>query len=252
MHSIFDTYDHTAPTHEANPLKHETLKSLASEVVRTKSDLGIAFDGDADRVGFVDESGIPVPSDIIGALLAKVILAKTPGASVVYDVRCSKVVPYEIARLGGTPLIEKVGHINIRRRMRETIAVLGIELSGHFFFKESYFSEGGALPAFLIMELLKKTGQPLSELARAVTTKFHSGEINSTIIRPVPEIYKELILQFPTCTPEYIDGLSLISDMWWCNIRPSANDPVVRLNLEADTSELMTEKIDQILAIIRR
>lgn len=252
VHTIFDEYDHTAPNHEANPVKYETLKALAAEVIRTKSNLGIAFDGDADRVGFVDETGIPVPSDIIGALLSQVILKKTPGATIVHDVRCSKVVPHEITRLGGTPLIEKVGHINIRRRMRETDAALGIELSGHFFFKESYFSEGGALPAFLIMELLKETGKPLSELARAVTTKFHSGEVNSTIIRPVPEIFAELISEFPTCTVEYIDGLSLTADSWWCNIRPSANDPVVRLNLEADTSELMVEKRDQILSIIRR
>jgi len=251
VHTIFDDYDHTCPNHEANPIKHEALVDLGAEVVRTKSDLGVAFDGDADRVGFVDETGRPVPSDIIGALMCRSVLQQYPGATIVCDLRCSKALSNEITRLGGICIREKVGHSNIRPRMRSENAVLGIELSGHFFFKDSYFSEGGPLPAFLIMELLKAEKRPLSELVAEVQTEFHSGEINSTIARPVTDIYTDIIAHFPTLTPEYQDGLSLVDSDWWCNIRPSANDPVVRLNLEATTPERMAEKRDEILAIIR-
>jgi phosphomannomutase len=251
VHTIFDEYDHTCPNHEANPLKHETLKALGAEVIRTQSNLGVAFDGDADRVGFVDEQGVPVPSDIIGALLARSILKKFPGATVVCDVRCSKAVPNEIIRLGGVPVREKVGHINIRSRMRKEDAALGIELSGHFFFKESYFSEGGALPVFLIMELLKEEGKTLSELVLEVNTEFHSGEINSTVTRTAPMIYEDICAHFPELTPQYVDGLTLEGTDWWCNVRPSANDPVVRLNLEATTKERMEEMRDEVLQIIR-
>ncbi len=251
VHTIFDEYDHTSPNHEANPLKHETLVALGQEVVRTKSNLGIAFDGDADRVGFVDERGVPVASDIIGALLSRSVLQKYPGATVVCDVRCSKAVPNEIIRLGGVPVREKVGHINIRSRMRTMDAVLGIELSGHFFFKDAYFSEGGPLPVFLILELLKREGKTLSQLAAEVNTEFHSGEINSTISRSSDTIYQDLCAHFSDLLPQYVDGLTLEGTDWWCNVRPSANDPVVRLNLEATTKERMEEKRDEALAIIR-
>jgi phosphomannomutase len=220
-------------------------------VVRTKSHLGVAFDGDADRVGFVDEIGVPVPSDIIGALLCRRILKKNPGATIVCDVRCSKAVPNEITRLGGTSIREKVGHSNIRSRMRKEQAVFGIELSGHFFFQESFYSEGGPLPVFLIMELLMEEGKTLSQLVAEVNTEYHSGEINSTVTRPVSSIYADICAHFPTISPRYVDGLSLEGADWWCNVRPSANDPVVRLNLEATTRERMAEKRDEVLAIIR-
>lgn len=250
VHTICDTFDHTCPVHEANPMKHETLTELATAVRDTKSDLGIAFDGDADRVGFVDETGTPISSDLIGALLARSVLATYPGATVVYDIRSSKALPEEIVRLGGVPVRSRVGHTHIRTRMRAEDAVLGVELSGHFFFKDTYFSEGGPLPAFMIMELMKAAGRPLSALVAEVRKYHHSGEINSTITRTPADIYEALKVAFPTASIDTTDGLTLTTDSWWCNVRPSANDPVLRLNLEAHTAAEMTEMAAAVLNII--
>jgi phosphomannomutase len=251
VHTIFDEFDHTCPNHEANPIKHEVLASLGEEVRCRQANLGIAFDGDADRVVFVDESGTPVPSDLIGALIARYVLKEHPGATIVCDIRSSRGLVDEIARLGGVPVRERVGHTHIRTRMRKENAVLGVELSGHFFFKESYFSEGGPLPAFIIMEIMKQEKKSLSELVSEVRRYFHSGEINSHITRTPDEIYAELTVAFPELSPTRYDGLTLESKDWWCNVRPSANDPVMRLNLEANSKELMEEMRDAVLAIIR-
>jgi phosphomannomutase len=251
VYTIFDDFDHSSPNHEANPIKHETLVELGKEVVDKKAHLGVAFDGDADRLGFVDEAGIPISNDVIGALLARYVLAENKGGTVVCDIRSSKATVEEIERLGGKTVREKVGHTHIRGRMREEDAVLGIELSGHFFFKETYFSEGGPLAAFIIMELINKEKKTLSQLAAEVKNYFHSGEINSTISQEIPQIYENLELHFSDMEVNKHDGLTLTSEDWWCNIRPSANDPVMRLNLEADTQELMEEKRDEVLAIIR-
>jgi phosphomannomutase len=251
VHTIFDDFDHTCPNHEANPIKHEALESLGKEVLCQSANLGIAFDGDADRVGFVDEKGSPVPSDLIGALLARYVLKKQPGATIICDIRSSRSLVDEIERLGGVAKREKVGHTHIRTRMRKEDAVLGIELSGHFFFKETFFSEGGPLPAFIIMEIMKEEKKTLSELIAVIRKHHHSGEINSTVTRSAKEIYNDLEKTFPEIKASYIDGLSLESDSWWCNVRPSANDPVVRLNLEADTKEEMESMRDKVLAVIR-
>ncbi len=252
VHTIFADYDHTCPNHEANPIKPEALAPLGEAVRQKKANLGVAFDGDADRVGFVDEAGTPVPSDMIGALLAKKLLVEYPGATIVCDIRSSKALAEEISRLGGKVVREKVGHTNIRTRMRAEDAVLGIELSGHFFFKDTYFSEGGPLPAFLIMELMHESGKKLSELVAEVRKYYQSGEVNSTITLSTDEIYSQLLVTFPDMEVSRQDGLTLSSPTWWCNVRSSANDPVMRLNLEADTKELMEEKRDLVLEIIRK
>ena len=251
VHTIFDTYDHTSPNHEANPMKHSTLESLGAEVVERKANLGIAFDGDADRVGFVDEQGTPVASDMIGTLLARIILKKNPKATVVCDIRSSKALIEEIEKNGGTAIREKVGHTYIKTSMRKHDAVLGIELSGHFFFKETYFSEGGALPAFLILELLQSEQKTLSQLVAEVKKYYQSGEVNSTVSKTPAVIFENIKTVFPEARVDTTDGLTLWFDSWWCNIRPSANDPVMRLNLEANTQELMEEKRDSLLSLIR-
>lgn len=251
VHSIFDDMDHTCPNHEANPIKFETLECLGREVVEKQADLGIAFDGDADRVGFVDEKGQPVPADIIGILIAKKILKDHEGATIVYDIRSTKALREIVSELGGVPVREKVGHTNIRTKMRETDAAAGIELAGHFFFKQSFYSEGGPLPAFLLMELMKAEKKPLSELVAEVNRYHQSGEINSEISKTPQEIYEKLRAAFPDAEFDTLDGLTLEYSDWWCNVRPSANDPVMRLNLEANTKELMEEKRDEVLAIIR-
>lgn len=252
VHTIFDDYDHTCPNHEANPIKHEALASLGEEVVCKKADLGVAFDGDADRVGFVDETGAPVPSDLIGILLSRYILKKYPGSTIVCDIRSTKSLIAEIEKLGGKVIREKVGHTHIKTRMRKENALLGIELSGHFFFKSSYFSEGGPLPAFIVMEIMKAEKKSLSQLIAEVRTLFQSGEINSTITRLPSEIYSDLEKQFPKAVKSSQDGLTLETKTWWCNVRPSANDPVMRLNLESNTKEEMELIRDQVLATIRK
>lgn len=249
--SIYDTLDHTCPNHEANPVKYETLVDLGNEVVCQKADIGIAFDGDADRVGFVDEQGTPVPADIIGTLLAKKILTDNPGGTVVYDIRSTRALSEVVERAGGTAIQDRVGHSFIKKTMREHDAVLGVELSGHYFFKETLFAEGGPLPAFLILELMKETKKSLSELASEVKTYSHSGEINSEISKTPDEIYTVLQEVFSDAEFTTLDGLSIKYGDWWCNVRPSANDPVMRLNLEAETQELMEEMRDKVLNIIR-
>ena len=251
VYTIFDQFDHTCPNHEANPLKYDTLCELSNTVKEKGADLGIGFDGDADRVGFIDELGQPVASDMIGCLLVRYILKRHPGATVVCDIRSSKALSEEIERLGGKVVREKVGHTHIRTRMRKEDAILGIELSGHFFFKESYFSEGGSLPAFIVMEILHTEKKKLSELVSEVKKYQQSGEINSTITRTPEEIYNELKIQFQDEKFDFTDGLTINGGDWWCNVRPSANDPVMRLNLEANNKELMEEKRDQILRTIR-
>lgn len=251
VHSIYDEFDHSCPNHEANPMKHETMSDLGAEVVCQKANLGLAFDGDADRIGFVDETGTPVPSDIIGCILAKYVLAKYPKSTVVYDIRSTKALPELVESLGGTAIQERVGHTFIRKTMRDHDAVLGIELAGHFFFKESYFSEGGPLPAFMVMEVMKNEGKALSELATEAGKYVHSAEINSTISRKPDAIYAELSEAFSDAELRTKDGLSIHYADWWCNVRPSANDPVMRMNLEGDTQKIMEEKRDQVLSIIR-
>jgi phosphomannomutase len=251
VHTIFDTFDHTCPNHEANPIKHETLVELGKEVTAKQAHMGIAFDGDADRVGFVDEYGVPVPSDLIGALLARYVLTQYPGGVVVSDMRSTRALEVEVARLGGTVVREKVGHTHIRNRMRREDAVLGIELAGHFFFKDSFFSEGGPLPVFMILELMKREGKSLSQLVSEVRKFHHSGEINSTVTRTPSEIYNDLERAFPDATRDYTDGLTLTSDNWWCNVRPSANDPVMRLNLESESRGVMKKNLSVALDIIR-
>lgn len=252
VHTIFDAYDHTCPNHEANPIKPEALLALSKEVVTRRASLGIAFDGDADRVGFVDERGIPVPSDIIGTLIAREILRKNPGAKIVADVRSSVILDTEVKKLGGVVLREKVGHTHIRHRMRREDALLGIEVSGHFFFKEAFYSEGGPLPAFLIMELMHREKKKLSELTAEVNTMFQSGEINSTITRSVQDIYDDIVQSYPEGTIERLDGLTVRTQSWWCNLRPSANDPVVRLNVEAVSQDSLAKITDELVSKIRK
>jgi len=249
--AIYDDFDHTTPNHEANPIKPETLKDLGQAVLDNKADIGIAFDGDADRIGFVDETGAFVSADIIGALITNVLLKKQPGATIVYDLRSSKAVPEEIKRNGGIPLEWKVGHTNIRTKMREVDAIFGIELAGHYFFKETFFSEGGPLPAFLILELLHSSGKSLSTLVKEVQKYFHSTEINSEITKNPDEIYELLQSKFPGGKVSNLDGLKITYHDWWFNVRPSANDPVLRLNLETETKELMQERVAEMLKIIR-
>jgi len=237
--------------HEANPLKLETLDELRAKVTENGADFGIAYDGDADRVGFVDEQGVIIPMDLMTALLSEIILEKKPGSTILYDLRSSRAVKEIIEERGGHALECKVGHANIKRQMRETGAVFAGELSGHYYFEENSFAEAGTLPAILLLNLMAKTGKPISELVKGARRYFHSGEINSEV-HDKDAVLATLRTKYADGKQHELDGLKVEYPTWWFNVRPSNTEPLLRLNLEAETPEMMEEKKAELLAIIRK
>jgi len=236
--------------HEANPLKLETLDELRAKVTESGADLGIAYDGDADRVGFVDEKGEIIPMDLMTALLAEIILEKKPGATILYDLRSSRAVREIVEEHGGRALECKVGHANIKRQMRETGAVFAGELSGHYYFEENSSAEAGTLPAVLLLNLMAETGKPISELVSGARRYFHSGEINSEV-DDKDAVLSRLRATYADGKQSELDGLKVEYPTWWFNVRPSNTEPLLRLNLEAETPEMMKEKETELLRIIR-
>lgn len=247
---LYDDLSHPFSAHEANPLKTETLDELRSAVIAKHADLGIAYDGDADRIGFVDETGLPIPMDLITALLAKEVLRKKPGATILYDLRSSRSVKEYIEENGGRALECRVGHAFIKRQMRETGAVFAGELSGHYYFEENSVAEAGTLPAILLLNLMTETGQSISEIVSAVKRYFHSGEINSEV-HDKDAVLDTLRKRYADGTQHELDGLKVDYPDWWFNVRPSNTEPLLRLNLEAATPELLEEKKAELLALIR-
>jgi phosphomannomutase len=236
--------------HEANPLKLDTLDELRAKVAEDGADLGIAYDGDADRVGFVDEKSEIIPMDLMTALLSEIILEKKPGATILYDLRSSRAVREIIEEHGGRALECKVGHANIKRQMRETGAVFAGELSGHYYFEENSFAEAGTLPAILLLNLMAETGRPISELVAGAKRYFHSGEINSEV-RDKETVLSTLRAKYADGKQSELDGLKVEYPTWWFNVRPSNTEPLLRLNLEAETPEDMESRKSELLAIIR-
>jgi phosphomannomutase len=244
--------DGSFPNHEPNPLLPENREFIVSKVLDEKADLGIAFDGDADRCFFVDDTGEFVPGDFVAALLAEAMLEKEPGAKIIYDVRASWAVPDTIQRAGGIPLVNRVGHAFIKHRMREEDAAFAGEVSGHYYFRDFSQADSGTIPALLMLELISKRGQPLSELLRPCRERyFLSGEINT----PVPDLALKLQEVKERFAGEgevsHLDGVSITADDWHMNVRPSNTESLLRLNLEALDRELMERKRDEVLAVIR-
>lgn len=236
--------------HEANPLKTETLDELRTLVVEKHADLGIAFDGDADRIGFVDEKGRPVPMDLVTAIIAPEVLRRHPGGMVLYDLRSSRAVREEVERAGGRAQECKVGHANIKRQMRAEHAVFAGELSGHYYFSEGgYIAEMGALPAILLMNVMASTGKTLSELVDNVRRYAHSGEINITV-DDAPALFARVKQKYNQGVASELDGVKIEFLDWWFSLRASNTEPVVRLNLEAATTTAMEEKKNELLALI--
>jgi len=259
FHGLFLDLDGNFPNHEANPLKEETLDALKEKIRATKADLGVAFDGDGDRVGLVDEQGRVVRGDIIVALLAPKLLKRDPGAAVFYDVRESLAVPEEIERAGGRAVMCRVGHGLIKPQMRQENALFAGELSNHFYFRDFFNAESSDLVMLLAMEMMSETGKKLSELVAPLMRYFHSGEINSQVADKDEVLAKlEETYGHEAATVTRIDGLRLDfrdenrpQDDWWFNVRPSNTEPLLRLNLEAKSKELMEQKRDELLKIIR-
>ena len=247
---LFAELDGSFPNHEANPLDHETLVPL-QQLMRTQGgfDFGIAFDGDADRVGFVDERGDIVPMDLITALIAQTLLKDHPGR-IFYDLRSSKAVREVILEAGGEPLMSRVGHAFIKQQMRAADALFAGELSGHYYFRENFFAESSALAVIYVANLVSASAQPLSALIAPLRRYAPSGEINSTV-KEVDQVFAKLRAAYPDATFAELDGLSVEYPDWWFNVRASNTEPLVRLNLEAATLADMTAKRDEVLQIIR-
>jgi phosphomannomutase len=250
MDPLFDTLDGNFPNHEANPLDHETLRDLQAKVRGGGYDFGVAFDGDADRAGFVDERGEIVPMDMITGLIAQAILKEQPGAAIYYDLRSSWAVKEVILENGGRPMMSRVGHAFIKQQMREADAVFAGELSGHYYFKENYYTESAALAVMLIANLVSRSAAPLSQLVQPMQRYFASGEINSRVAEP-QAVMDRLLAKYPGGTVLHLDGLTIEFPDWWFNVRTSNTEPLVRLNLEAKTKALMVEHRDEVLGVIR-
>jgi phosphomannomutase len=245
--------DGTFPNHEPNPLLPENREFIVRKTREEDGDLGVAFDGDADRCFFVDDTGDFVPGDFVTALLARSILEKQPGSKVIYDVRASWAVPKTISEAGGEPLVNRVGHAFIKHRMRKEDAAFGGEVSAHYYFRDFSSADSGAVPFLLMLELLSRSGAKLSEtLAPYREHYFLTGEIN-TPVSDVPLKLQELKERYAGegGRISHLDGLSVDFDEWHFNVRPSNTEPLLRLNLEALSSELMEAKRDEVLALIR-
>lgn len=252
--SLYMEPDGTFPNHEANPLKEETLSELKKLIKEKKSDLGVAFDGDADRIGFVDENGLVVPGDLLIAVLAPRILEEHPGVPILYDVRSSWAVKEAITEAGGKPLMCPVGHALVKKMLRETDAAFGGEVSMHYYYKDFYNGmESSDLTLLILLGILTDEKKTLSELLAPHKKYFHSGEINFTVSDPSASIaavekkygqrVKEIIR---------IDGVRMEFDDWWFSVRASNTEPLLRLNLEAKREQKMLEMKEEISALLAR
>jgi len=242
--------DGSFPNHPASPIEPENIADLRRRVIEEKADFGAAFDGDADRMFLVDENARPLGGDMVTALVAKSILEKNPGAKIIYNLICSKAVPETIARAGGTPIRTRVGHAFIKALMKEHDAIFGGEHSGHFYFKDNWFADSGLIAFIVCLELLSKSNTRLSELVASFDTFYRSGEINSKV-ENIPAKLDELIEAFPKANTDKLDGVTFDLGNFWFNVRPSNTEPLLRLNLEADSKELLQQATKNVLEIIR-
>jgi phosphomannomutase len=243
--------DGTFPNHEPNPLLPENREFIVGRTRSEGADFGVAYDGDADRCFFVDDSGQFVPGDFVTALFAQQVLEKEPGGKVIYDVRASWAVPEAIEAAGGVPLVNRVGHSFIKQRMREEDAVFAGEVSAHYYFRDFSQADSGVVPFLLMLELVSRRGSLSAVLEPYRSRFFLTGEIN-TPVSDVALKLQELKERFgPEGRVSHLDGLSVESDDWHFNVRPSNTEPLLRLNLEARSQDLMDRKRDEVLDVIR-
>jgi phosphomannomutase len=239
------------PNHEANPFETENIHELIARVPAEGADFGVAWDGDADRVFFLDEKGRFIPGDFITTLVARYFLESHPGAAIVYDMRASWAVQDWVARLGGRAVKERVGHSYIKRTMRRENAVFGGEVSGHYYFRDHWYADNGYIPFLAVLKMLSEQNVSMSDLVASLGDYYLSGEINSTV--PSTEaVLDRIATTYSDGEIDTTDGISVSYPDWHFNVRPSANDPVVRLNLEAKSQADMEAKRDEVLALIRK
>ena len=255
--SLYGEYDGDFPNHDANPLHHETLKDL-QKLVRDnpgKYDFAVAYDGDADRAGFLDEKGDIIPMDFVTALISRDLLAANPGAACFYDLRSSRVCEETSAGAGGRPMMSRVGHSFIKDQMRANDAVFAGELSGHYYFKANFTAESSAMATYALANIVSASDKPLSELIAPLRKYFQSGEINTRTVSDPADVLAKIKAEYSGKAKTFeLDGVSV--DAWdgegyWANVRMSNTEPLVRLNLEGKTREIMEVKRDEFLSIIR-
>jgi phosphomannomutase len=243
--------DGSFPNHEPNPLLPENREFIVAKTRAEGADFGVAFDGDADRCFFVDDTGEFVPGDFTTALFAQTILGREPGGNVIYDVRASWAVPEAIRDAGGIPLVNRVGHAFIKQRMREDDAVFGGEVSAHYYFRDFSQADSGTIPFLLMCEIVSRRGKLSEILAPYRERYFITGELN-TRVADVAAKLRELEVRFgDEGEVSHLDGLSIEADDWHFNVRPSNTEPLLRLNLEARSAAMMERKRDEVLAVIR-
>jgi len=244
--------DGNFPDHEPNPLLPENRQFIVDRVKTEGADLGIAWDGDADRCFFIDDAGVFVDGDFLTALLAKLVLVKEPGANILYDVRASRAVPDTVEAAGGTAHINRVGHAFMKLAMREQDGAFAGEVSGHYYFRDFYCADSGTIPALLVLELLSRSGEKLSALVGELRSRyFISGEINSEVVDPTAKM-EELVAAHPDAAITRLDGVSIDYEDWHFNVRPSNTEPLLRLNLESLVSAAdMERRRDEVLALLR-
>jgi phosphomannomutase len=249
---LYPELDGNFPNHPADPLNPDNIKDLQKRVLEVGADIGLAFDGDADRVFLIDEKAQPISGSTTTATVATVMLQRFPGATILYNLICSKAVPEVIAEEGGVGVRTRVGHSYIKAVMAETGAAFGGEHSGHFYYRDNYRADSGIITAFIVLDLMSKTEVPLSALVAPYLRYADSGEINSHVANPaktVERVAKKLEAEHVDV--DHLDGLTADYGSWWFNLRPSNTEPLLRLNLEAADEASCKEHVDEVLALLK-
>jgi phosphomannomutase len=251
---LFPELDGNFPNHPADPIQAANLVDLQARILEKGADVGLAFDGDADRCFLVDDKAQPVSGSTTTAIVAKAMLEKYPGSTILYNLICSKAVPEVIRENGGTPVMTRVGHSYIKALMAETGASFGGEHSGHYYFRDNYRADSGSIAALVVLEVISKAGIPLSELRRPFDRYAQSGEINTEVTAPadvIEKVSRHFEAEHPEANQSRLDGLTVDFGDWWFNVRPSNTEPLVRLNVEAADRASCDAHTEMVLSLIR-
>jgi phosphomannomutase len=249
---LYEELDGTFPNHPADPLNPDNIRDLQRRVLETGADIGLAFDGDADRVFLVDEKAQPVSGSTTTAMVAIAMLKRNPGATILYNLICSKAVPEVIKEAGGVPVRTRVGHSYIKQVMAETNAVFGGEHSGHYYYRDNFRADSGIITALIVLEVMGQTGAKLSELSEPLERYADSGEINTQVANPAATVAAiAASLKEKGVSVDELDGITADYGTWWFNLRPSNTEPLLRLNVETADSQACQQRVQEVLAMIK-
>lgn len=250
---LFPELDGSFPNHPADPIQPENLVDLRAKVLSAGADVGLAFDGDADRVFLVDDKAAPISGSTTTALIARRVLGRSPGETILYNLICSKAVPEVIAEMGGTAIRTRVGHSFIKAEMARTGAIFGGEHSGHYYFRDNYRADSGMIAALTVLEEMAIQGSSLSELRRSLERYSDSGEVNTKVQSTPQDVLAFVENAYQgRAQVDHLDGLTLDFGEWWFNLRPSNTEPLLRLNLEAPTDDEVSRRSHEVLAVVAK